>query len=615
MPRPIVMGNGELFLGFDERGNAREFTWPQVGYPNHLVDGWVKWGVHVDNSFSWLDSDEWTRQFEVVSAMVGSQTKLYCERLRLGIRFQDWLEAGGTWRRRAEVVNRGSERREIRVFQSQLFNIDESVIGNTAFYDPVLEGVKHYKNGRWISVCANGYDGLEYACGFADWGEFEGTWRDAEDGELSGKPIEQGKVDSTLGWMKLLAPGEVWSLDICVRAGHDEELVSSPVPWEDMTLKAHDRYFDDEEDLEFGGEIDELISQSKRIVRAHTDSSGAVIAAGDSEILRTARASYASVWFRDSALIADSVADPRFWDFFLACVGDSNFAHQKYSVRGDVASGWLPRVRNGQPVLPIQQDECALPIWYGLKHELPGGRDTSERFLDLMLEYRTPDGLPKPSWDLWEERWGVHLWTVVTVIEALRQGGRADLPRSNEYASAAEVMLMTMREKFWNDRYECVARALVEDGAGGYQQDLTPDSSMLAAMLFESSGQLHDWLPGMIDRAKRELKVDSSVGGFARYPGDYYFRMNERYPGNPWVICTLWVARAEMAIASSVSELDQLLKEAMTWCVDRAYSTYVLAEQFHPDTGQPLSVAPLTWSHAEVLETFTFWRLRRRELS
>ena len=36
----------------------------------------------------------------------------------------------------------------------------------------------------------------------------------------------------------------------------------------------------------------------------------------------------------------------------------------------------------------------------------------------------------------------------------------------------------------------------------------------------------------------------------------------------------------------------------LEWCCHRAGESGVLAEQFHPHTGEPLSVSPLTWSHA-----------------
>src|SRR5690606_9620926 len=39
------------------------------------------------------------------------------------------------------------------------------------------------------------------------------------------------------------------------------------------------------------------------------------------------------------------------------------------------------------------------------------------------------------------------------------------------------------------------------------------------------------------------------------------------------------------------------------WCAGHALESGVLAEQVHPYTNEPLSVSPLTWSHATVVST------------
>jgi GH15 family glucan-1,4-alpha-glucosidase len=92
------------------------------------------------------------------------------------------------------------------------------------------------------------------------------------------------------------------------------------------------------------------------------------------------------------------------------------------------------------------------------------------------------------------------------------------------------------------------------------------------------------------------LTVKSKSGGVARYQNDYYQRVSQdvaQVPGNPWIICTLWLA--EWYIAKS--ELDKGLT-LLKWVVDHASETGVLAEQIHPYNNEPLSVSPLTWSHS-----------------
>jgi GH15 family glucan-1,4-alpha-glucosidase len=105
-------------------------------------------------------------------------------------------------------------------------------------------------------------------------------------------------------------------------------------------------------------------------------------------------------------------------------------------------------------------------------------------------------------------------------------------------------------------------------------------------------------------RAIREkLWVQTDIGGVARYENDGYHRIYEegqRVPGNPWILCTLWLAEHVIARATSVEELQPAL-DLVRWARARATPAMILPEQVDPHSGEPLSVAPLTWSHAQVV--------------
>jgi GH15 family glucan-1,4-alpha-glucosidase len=86
------------------------------------------------------------------------------------------------------------------------------------------------------------------------------------------------------------------------------------------------------------------------------------------------------------------------------------------------------------------------------------------------------------------------------------------------------------------------------------------------------------------------------VGGLARYENDLYYRTNTDGPGNPWFVTTLWLAQYYIAAARTKSDLERAL-ELMHWVEQHALPSGVLAEQVNPNTNEPLSVSPLTWSH------------------
>src|SRR5205807_7878479 len=117
--------------------------------------------------------------------------------------------------------------REVRVFLHHDLNISGTDVGDTAFYDPELGAIVHYKGSRYFLV--NGRAGHDagvhmFTAGRAGFQGFAGSWADAEDGELSGHAIEQGAVDSCAGFRaELPASGTVtvhgW---LCVATAYRE---------------------------------------------------------------------------------------------------------------------------------------------------------------------------------------------------------------------------------------------------------------------------------------------------------------------------------------------------------------------------------------------------------
>ncbi|HEU4966821.1 MAG TPA: glycoside hydrolase family 15 protein, partial [Candidatus Saccharimonadales bacterium] len=94
------------------------------------------------------------------------------------------------------------------------------------------------------------------------------------------------------------------------------------------------------------------------------------------------------------------------------------------------------------------------------------------------------------------------------------------------------------------------------------------------------------------------LYNSSPIGGVIRYENDNYFLAKQQYQGNPWIVCTLWLAQYLLAV-----QRGQDAKDLLDWALARRMSSGVLSEQFDPEDGTALSVAPLVWSHAELVNT------------
>jgi glucoamylase len=637
MPRDLPLSNGKLLVLFDREYRITDLYFPHVGKENHAAGHVFRFGVWADGAFRWVDGSWKLKMQYGDTPMV---TDVTARNDDLGIELQcsdavDFFE--NVIVRHIRVHNLADRPREVRLFFHHDFHIHGNSIGDTAMYSPEVEAFIHYKDNRYflISFRVGESDGVPfYACGNKDIGGAEGTWRDAEDGVLGGNPIAQGSVDSTVGVSVFCPARGAADAYYWMAAAHDfqaavriDKTVRKKSPAELIRRTRNYWKLWVENTSTNRGNLPALVAdryrQSLLIVRSHIDHEGAVIAAGDTEMARAAADTYSYVWPRDGALVAASllsaghVAAPvKFFEFCSRVISPNGYMRHKYNADGTLASSWHPYVRDGKPVLAIQEDGTALGVWavgeyfdrfHQIEELAPWYRTLVTRPADFMLAYTDPiTGLPLPSHDLWEERWGVHLYTVVSVIAGLRAAARitaafGEDDLAAQYRACADRMFEAMMTLMWSERDQRFARMVVP-GVNGYTRDMTMDSAIFALTEF---GVLPADSPQMVSTAQQleqRLWVQTDIGGMARYENDYYHQVERgdtaRIAGNPWFICTLWLARYRILRARSSAELAGG-RDLIEWAAKRAFPSGVMAEQLHPYTGEPLSVSPLTWSHAE----------------
>ena len=127
------------------------------------------------------------------------------------------------------------------------------------------------------------------------------------------------------------------------------------------------------------------------------------------------------------------------------------------------------------------------------------------------------------------------------------------------------------------------AKAVNEDGS----QDMTIDSSLSGVFLFEVFDASDEVVEGTMRAVADKLWVKTDIGGVSRYENDGYFRASRNVAGNPWFICTLWLARWYIARASRLDQLKEGL-DLLFWATKHAQPSGVMGEQIDPNTGVPL---------------------------
>jgi len=364
--------------------------------------------------------------------------------------------------------------------------------------------------------------------------------------------------------------------------------------------------------------VAEMYKRSLLIVQTQIDSGGAILAANDSDVAERATDHYSYLWTRDGAFVANALdlagyphITRKFFDLCGRIVHPEGYFLQKYNADGTVASGWHASwdPYSKTALIPIQEDETALVLWALWEHyeqfrdiEFAQRlyRNMVTRCADFMVEFRDPDThLPRPSWNLWEDRRGVHTFTCSTVVGGLRAAARfADLFAEHEraaiYGQAATEMVEAMSEHLYSPKLGRFLRSLSTAHDGSLAPDDTVDASLFGAFYFGCYPPDDNKVAGTMAAIKERL---GSGGGIARFENDAYMRSADSHAGNIWFICTLWLADYYIAAAKSVGELTPAL-EILEWVAASALPSGVLAEQLNPETGEHVSVSPLTWSHS-----------------
>ncbi|MDW7650240.1 MAG: glycoside hydrolase family 15 protein [Bacillota bacterium] len=654
MTRPIVLGNGQLLVNIDASLNIRDLYFPYVGQENHVGGHYCSFGVWSDDRFSWCYEPQWEKKLAYKKDSLVSDVTATNKAMGLTLEINDAVHfTDNIYLKKINVKNLQTHYREVRIFFSHDLSIDESEVGDTAVYNPEISAVYHYKRNRYFLVNgrANGERIYEYTTGVKRFGPAEGTWRDAEDGRLANNPIAQGSVDSTISFRMFLNAGEEKTLYYWLVVGRNyQEVRKLDAYVVDRTparlierIETFWKTWANKQDTSFVNlpqDVVDLYKHSLLMIRTQTDRNmGAIIAANDSDILHFNRDHYSYMWPRDGALVAMAAIDAGYHEmilqFFYFCensITDKGFLLHKYNPDGSVGSSWHAWIEHGRPQLPIQEDETALVIcalWqYYLHHrDLTFIQFCYRGFVkpaaDFMMNYIEEElELPKPSYDLWEERRGIFTYTVATVYAALQAASRfAEILGENErfhkYAEAARNIHKAMMKHLYDEELGRFIRGLVVKPDGGFERDTTLESSLWALFAFDVLPPNDERIVRTMQAIEKGLWVNTDVGGIARYSDDYYFQKSQdidSIPGNPWIICTLWLAQWYIAKASVLDDLERAV-DLLLWVTGRTLSTGALPEQLHPHTGEPVSVTPLTWSHATFVATVSQYIEKFKQLT
>lgn len=628
--RSLCLGNGVLNVTYDEHGQIMDVYYPNTGMENQTSGNPQRIGFCVNGSFYWAtDANSFTDYVD--NAMVG-RTLLRLDSVEFV--FKDFIDrTEPVLTRIIEIRNNGESACKVRVFMHHDFSLFDNPYGDTALFDPQTSCMIHYKGRRYMASCLKGASGQrfdQYAVGKKSRNEsattVSGTFLDALDCRLSMNPIQQGAVDSVFSIEVNVEPKSAEKLYYWLAAAksyggiirnstrfHPDQAELGLA----MTSAYWSKWISRKRILNLPEDFCRLYDRSLILIMSQTDRNGPIVASTDFSIQKGSHDTYNYVWPRDAAYTANAMdragypsVSLKFFEFCSRLITSRGYLMQKYNPNGSLASSWHPWIKETEDYLPIQEDETALTAWAIAQHYLihrdieqviPFYRNVLVPACKFLVEF-TEHGLPKPSYDLWEERFGIHIHTASTVYAALRDASRVasemgDDSFSKLCSSKAEEMRTSIVTKMaFDGRF---IRRLYSGEGEEQMVDRTVDSTLITPALM-----------GVVDPQSSiaqksaetvEAKLTCPKGGIARYEGDKYMRGSPIHSGNPWVVTTMWLAQY-FIIRNSGNDRRKAM-DLISWVVRRALPSGVLAEQFDPETNAPISVAPLTWSHAEFLRT------------
>ncbi len=679
MPRSLVLGNGQTLATFDETLQMRDLYYPHVGMEDQTTYGHVhRIGVFVEGKgFSWFDDGSWQMSIRYAPETLVGDSVVRSEKLGLEMNIRDMVHpVHNILLRQFFIRSTDGTEKKVRMFFNHDFHIYGDKQKDTAFYEPHTNSVIHYRQTRYFLIggetnkpteCVTGNSGEKYAsvlrslqnhktCGIssytvgkAGYRGLEGTWRDAEDGELSKNTIEQGSVDSTVAIhcnVDATEQTEV-ALWVCLGKGLEEVLALQKTVLDETPDRLHRHCHNywkswvNKKAWSFGSlssEVVDLFKRSLLIVRTHVDNGGGILAAADSDIMAFNRDTYTYVWPRDGAFVSLALdkagyeeVTRKFFQFCGRVQMPDGFMLHKYNPDGSPGSSWHPWYRDGVSQLPIQEDETALVIYAMWKHfqsvnDFEFLQEMYQTFVrngaQFLCDFRDEEsGLPLPSYDPWEEHRGIFTYTTACTIAGLHASAEichilGHHKHSEMYQNTADEMKQALLFHLFDEKTGRFVKKIKRKDGQTVEVDTTPDASIMALWMLGVLSPDDPRMVSTMQSLEKELQVHTEVGGLARYPIDHYHAVvppNNEVPGNPWIITTLWMAQWQIARATKVEDLEKP-RQTLAWVVKYASSSGLLAEQLNPFTGAPISVSPLTWSHATFVDTVLAFREKEERL-
>lgn len=625
-----IVGNGRVLAELSATGELYRLFWPTIDTYQQVHQTWptVLSPIFGDRAVRLDDENLWEIAQDYLNDTNILITEAKSRRGTFRVTTLDFVVPGRDIMVRVfEFSNRSVESLPITALYYGSWHINEGQLNNGTGFNDAHEIMYHYKRDTWLAAAGDrGPDA--YQCGWCSDNSFSG--------DLNGNSLSMAP-DGCQAWdLGILQPSQSKAIAVYLTAGHNRSEVEENVNYArqrgwDSLLKETSDYW-----VNYLQKAFAFPTANKEVKRIYVRSvmtlkllmnreTGGIIAAPEFDESYQSSGGYGYCWPRDGAFIAHAMLkagyDEYARNFYLWAAAFQNPDggwSQRYYTNGALAPGWGD-----------QLDETGTVLW-GMWEYYQQTKDikfleemwpTVNKAVDFILNFTDEvSGLSGLSWDLWEERFGVHAYSCAAVYAGLRGAGQtAEAMGMTELAgrwlAAAVVIKETIKKYFWDAEVERYLRSgwigvnydefARRKSIGRGTRELIGPKGQITYLVFGDNkadisllglavpfGVLNPDDEGMQKTVGHLVKTltNPDVGGIHRYLGDNYIG------GNPWVLTTLWLGLFEAALGKWDEAAGRL-----DWAVKHRTALSFLPEQVDRHSGNTAWVVPLAWSHAMYL--------------
>jgi GH15 family glucan-1,4-alpha-glucosidase len=659
MSTSLVLANGSLLINIDYKLRLKDLYYPHIGSENQLNKYLNEFFISINNKQYAIKEENFNIEIDYKDGYLYGKSILTSKKFDLIIELKDAvLVDRNIYIREIFVENKDKNLKNLKFYFQQNFALYESDFADTVYWDPLQDCLIHYKKNRYLAFGFIEGD-VSYSCAAKKDNAGMGAVINNIDNNLDKNPISTGNVSSLLSkefndfkkgndFYFIIAGKSLKEIQTQInylRKRFSVKKISSLKNHQDkkFEIELQDKlelYFTDQETHK----ILNLYKRSLDIIKTQIDNNGAIIAANDGQYLKNdGTDSYSYVWPRDACEVIKTLIDvgekelsKKSLEFLNKLLDTNGFMGHKYypfatNFSNVPASSWQPWLsKNGNYIFPIQEDSTSLYIqatekfiskFNDQEYLFTNWKSKIKKALSFIINYRfnistseninfqefakdfkifTDSNLIMPSYDIWEQYYGLFTNTLVQVISSLDSGivlaeMIEDFDFLDKLKICREELMQELELKFFDNHKNIFLKGIYlkdKEVVSGFEADSSLIYLWKNKVLDVIDPKVTSTMQFLIDK----LQLKTHIKGYSRKEDDHYLKISEH--NNPWVISTLWFSQYYYKINDLKNSKENLL-----WVIDHADRTGILSEQINPNTGFSLGVKPLTWSHAEYINT------------